>query len=579
MTTRQDYYDRVSKQARTEEAGGLASPRSVLLLWYLRNVIGLDPLDAYDFICDGGDDWGVDGLYLEKEAGDSDNERLVILQSKYTETLKEFRKKDVEALIATADNFKSVAALEKMLAGPIEPPLARMIRDFGLVKKVADGRLTDGRLRIDLALVSTGYPSTHAGRVADAANASAARPDNIVLEDIDHLGPIAEAVDLRTQLSATLEATAKKEEVLAFGKAGERVGIAAVRADEIVSWPGIGDRSLFDLNVRRALPRNQVRQELDAAIGRAHDHPNFLAYHNGLTIICDSFTVTGGKLRIENPSVVNGAQSVVAFDRKAANLTPDLRVFVKMVEVKGRPALAREVSRRSNTQNPVNARMLMSNSGPQMRLTKDFDATFPDIEYVTKPDEAAKPKGRYINNDDVAQQLCAVFLEQPWLAVKRASLFTSDNHALIFRREHTANHVVLADEIGLAVDRAKKQIPGHYQGSWKLTRIVMAYLVGQVLRAGEDAGDHTLISDPNTAFEAKGKSHSLTVDARVKLDDAASVAAFALKQRFATLGEKDDYKKDFKNEGQLTALGASANTLYGIRASIPAAPVATPSTV
>jgi hypothetical protein len=106
----------------------------------------------------------------------------------------------------------------------------------------------------------------------------------------------------------------------------------------------------------------------------------------------------------------------------------------------------------------------------------------------------------------------------------------------------------------------------------------MAYLVGQVLSAGEDAGDHALISDPNTAFEVKGKSHLLTVDARVKLDDAASVAAFALKQRFATLGEKDDYKKDFKNEGQLTALGASANTLYGIRASIPPAPVATAST-
>jgi hypothetical protein len=55
------------------------------------------------------------------------------------------------------------------------------------------------------------------------------------------------------------------------------------------------------------------------------------------------------------------------FKRNSRSLTPGLRIFVKLVEVRGRPSLAREVSRRSNTQNPVNPRMLMANSGPQLR--------------------------------------------------------------------------------------------------------------------------------------------------------------------------------------------------------------------
>lgn len=303
--------------------------------------------------------------------------------------------------------------------------------------------------------------------------------------------------------------------------------------------------------------------------------PDFLAYHNGLTIICDSYWLRNGKLKIRNPSVVNGAQSVIAFDRKSKSLTQDLRVFVKLVEVKGRPSLAREVSRRSNTQNPVNPRMLMSNSGPQLRLSQEFSKSFPGIEYVTKPDQAIKPSGRYINNDEAAQLLTAVFLEKPWLAVKRASLFNSDNHPAVFQRGHTAAHVVLADEIGLAVDRVRNAtppvIPEHYLSIWKLTRMVLVYLTGQVLRAGEEVGDHHLISDPPSGFEVAAP-RALTADARKRIADAAGLAAISVKQRFGALGEGDDYRKNFKNEAQLLGIGSEARTLYSIRKDLPAAP-------
>ena len=43
-------YDVIAAQAKTEEAGSLVKERAVLLLWFLRNVVGLGDIDAYDFV-------------------------------------------------------------------------------------------------------------------------------------------------------------------------------------------------------------------------------------------------------------------------------------------------------------------------------------------------------------------------------------------------------------------------------------------------------------------------------------------------------------------------------------------------
>ena len=55
-------YALLKRLANTAEAGGLAQPRAVLLLWFLRNVVGIDDLDAYEYVCDSPLDEGIDGL-------------------------------------------------------------------------------------------------------------------------------------------------------------------------------------------------------------------------------------------------------------------------------------------------------------------------------------------------------------------------------------------------------------------------------------------------------------------------------------------------------------------------------------
>jgi len=560
-TTSADNYALLKRLASTDEAGGLAKERSVLLLWFLRNVVGLDDLDAYEFVCDGDADGGVDGIYVEPSTGDEDHETLVIFQSKYTNGPTQVGPTAFDRLLATASHFKDIASLETFLAGRVEPKLRELIKRFDLRRKLRENRFADGRLRIRLVLVTTGTLTAEARNLVDATN-RAERAGYLTVYDLDRLGPLARAVAAPTAPAATIEVPCTAGERMVIGAAANRVAMAAVKAEDIVQWPGIDDRSILELNVRREVPRNNVRRQLDGAIRRRHEHKDFLAYHNGMTVICDSFREEPDKLVVESPSIVNGAQSAIAFAGadSEAELTDDLRIFIKFVEVVGRPQLAKEISWRSNTQSAVNARNLVALGGPQARLISEFAADFPGIVYETRPDASVgRPTGaQVIANDDAAQLLCAVFNAMPWLAVKRLVLFESENHALIFNEKITAAHVVFADVVRQRLDDESNLFPERYRKSWRLTRIVAVYLVGQILRA--DDGLRAILEDPQAALADRAALAQ-------QLELPVRVAAATLKQRHDQRDrddETDAFNVDFKRQDVLHELRDRARDNFSL---------------
>src|SRR5258708_10658220 len=139
MSLRADY-DLLSSLASTDEAGGLAKERAVLLLWFFRNVLGLDDLEAYEFVCDGNDDGGVDGLYLEPGTGDEDIETLVIFQSEYTQSPRQVGPEKLGRLVSIASRFKDADSLQELLASGVEDKLGHLVARFDLVRKLRDGR-------------------------------------------------------------------------------------------------------------------------------------------------------------------------------------------------------------------------------------------------------------------------------------------------------------------------------------------------------------------------------------------------------------------------------------------------------
>ena len=545
---RKRWHADLRKQATTDEAGDLAKADSVLLLWFLRNVVGVGEIDAYDFVCDGDDDKGIDGLFLEPSPGDDVAETLAIFQSKYTQ--QPFAKlgvTEIDRLAGTTAHFESGDSLTRLLESKLEARLRGLIDEFDLLSKL---RKDPESIKTRLVIVTSGL--LHADATGQVRNLRESKGEGFVeVWTIDELGPLAHSVRAPDRMSTTIDIRCKATDVITTGEPPNRVAVVPVRADAIAHWPGIQDRALFALNVRHELAPNKVRKGLDRAIETSADHRDFLAYHNGLTVVCDSFERKRGKISVKGPSVANGAQSVLAFARGQAlgELSGELRVFVKIVEVSGRPSLEREVSRRSNTQTRVSPRNLMANSGPQLRMQREFEAQYPDIAYLTRPDTTTPDGKRPLRNDEAAQWLCSLYNGWPWLAVKRESLFETENHPHIFNDDITPDHILLAETIADAIDQKKASFPEAYRASWRLVRIVAIYLVGRIARAAAGEG-HSIFDRPSDALA--DPNLDTTVGRWI------TIAAVSMNRRHADLGDEDDYRKDLKNQPKLTALGNAA---------------------
>jgi hypothetical protein len=546
-----DAYQLVSSMASPSTDEGLKKERAVLLLWFLRNVVGLDDLDAYENVCDGDKDQGIDGAYLEERGVDEEKDTFVLLQSKYPLQPSVVGPNEIAEFIGKTAPFESLGGLRDLLSqGKLEPELKSLIERLAI-----EARLEANSLRLRVVFVTAGVLKDEAHSLLEATNAARGYRF-ITAYDLRRLGPIIEAVNAPTTVQATVGVDCTSSERFVAKTGNGRIAVCAVKAEDIVGWPGIDDRSLFDLNVRHELRPNRVRRELDSAIRKQADHPNFLAFHNGMTVVCEEFDDSQpDTLIVRNMSVVNGTQSAIALKMNEEQITLELRLLVKFVELGTEEQVAREVARRSNTQNPVNARNLRALDGRQLTLRKEFEEHYPAITYETRPDYRNPPTPPVIQNDIAAQLLTAVYNQKAWLAVKRLSLFEDDQYRAIFHEGIAAHHIVFADRIRQRVQASKAAFPDEYQRSWQLTALVATYLVGQLMRADAD-----LVAWLDNPVAALSDSE---LDA--KLDLLVKNAAGTLTVRhdgFQQKEEFDDFKVAFKRESALKELANSAREKY-----------------
>jgi len=279
-----DAYETVTQVAAPTANEGLKKERAILVLWFLRHVYGIDDLEAYEFVCDGDNDQGVDGLFLEDADPDEGTFTLHVFQSEYPATPKNVGVGKIKEMIGTLEHFKSAPAIKKLLSKKLEPELKQLITRFGLLDKAVAGKLS-----VRGVSVTAGKLSDDARELVATTNANDGG-QVLTAYDVFDLAPIVQAFKSPTTVKGTVEVKTDAKYRFVLSTPQSRIAVCAVPGSEIVKWPGINDRTLFDLNVRRELPRNRVRHALNRAIRRVADHPNFLAYHNGLTVVlCPPF--------------------------------------------------------------------------------------------------------------------------------------------------------------------------------------------------------------------------------------------------------------------------------------------------
>jgi AIPR protein len=394
-----------------------------LLYWFLFNIFRLDEIEARDSISDDTNDKGIDGLWV-----DEDSDEIFVFQSKYTDkpsnTLGD---KDLREFIGTAIWLSDPTNVTKLLTSNANADLKALLNRLQIATKLEKG------FTLQLVFVSTRELDTNGTEYLSTLEGKAPHID---VWDRSRLINHHKNLERTTRVSGKCS-FARLDQGIAETLDGIKTLVTYVRASDIASMSGIDDRSLFALNVRLGLGRTRVNRDLDKAIGVKPQHNLFRIFHNGVTIICQTLAEGKDAVEIENYSVVNGCQSAIAFRENQSELTKNLSILARFIEVGADDALAEDITYRTNNQNGISLRDLKSNDRIQVTLKNEIEKVFAGrFQYQIKPGE--KPiAGAVFPNDRAAQLIMSLYLDEPYNAHQKYRLFGSD-YERVFGRNTNA---------------------------------------------------------------------------------------------------------------------------------------------
>jgi hypothetical protein len=461
---------------------------TALLAWFIETVMREDPPDVEDAICDGGGDKGIDAILFDDDANE-----LLVLQAKHRQNPAATQgDADLRNFVGVAPYFANATGVEALLASAPNAELTALIERLNLRTRIEE---QEPAVRFIFVTNAT------ADRAAtDYLATLADQEPSLDLWDRPRLVEVAERTARRELLPGKYTLGSVDEALITDFSGAAQIAIALIPAVELVRLPGIPNLTIFDLNVRLGLGNTKINRELRFTIKTASEHEFFPAYHNGLTLLTEGLRRLDDGLELDGVAVVNGCQSLLALWRERASLTPTLKLVVKIIELGDRTDLADRITYRSNNQNPVNIRDQRSNDRIQRDLQGEISARyggvlFYDIRRGQPPEDA---KGM-LDNQLAAQLLVAVWLGEPWNAVRKVRLFDQDYHR-IFRRA-SADRLYLAFLIDQQVVGRRDKLRPELQTAFASVRFTLAHLVGRLLEQS-DAG-RLLLEDPGQWLPAK----------------------------------------------------------------------------
>ena len=98
MPTKKNEFAELLTSVKNQKVLGHTDSKA-LLHWFLFNVFRLDALDARDTLCDGDNDKGIDGVWV-----DEDSEEIFLFQSKYTDQKRNLGDTDLKGWSGTRSN-------------------------------------------------------------------------------------------------------------------------------------------------------------------------------------------------------------------------------------------------------------------------------------------------------------------------------------------------------------------------------------------------------------------------------------------------------------------------------------------
>ena len=265
----------------------------------------------------------------------------------------------------------------------------------------------------------------------------------------------SERIDQSTRIpKAVLKYTESRafEEKGAFGKAV----ITSLSGGELRQlYIDHGDR-LFARNVRLFLGARKggVNAGIRDTIDSDGERPNFWAYNNGITFVCDHYEVGDKTLTLHNFSIVNGCQSTVTIGNSSPTHAKSFRVLARFISAPERAIDS--IIRFNNSQNPIRIWDLSAQDKLQKQLKKRLAELPQPYLYILRKGETRQLSAADRNTfkrsgtgplcvipRDLNAQYIAAFRGIPAIAYKDKGKIFSTHYSEVFPSQIRPEEVVL----------------------------------------------------------------------------------------------------------------------------------------
>jgi hypothetical protein len=149
---------------------------------------------------------------------------------------------------------------------------------------------------------------------------------------------------------------------------------------------------------------------------------------------------------MSNYSIVNGAQSTLAFYKHSRFIDENTNILLKVMNIGGNPPLMNKITYYNNNQNAINMRDLRSNDNIQKRLEREFNelrSTYGvNYDYIPKKGKIVAEGLIPIESDYAAQLITACYLKNPQNTHLKTSMFTTSYNE-VFNRNISAKKILL----------------------------------------------------------------------------------------------------------------------------------------
>jgi hypothetical protein len=503
--------------------------------WFLENVYRLEEVAARDAICDSPNDKGVDGIYV-----DDANEEIHIIQTKLRQNDRPGGENDLKNLSGTLQQFRTEDAVQAVLDGGANEELKSRLRDLKVAAKVKSGYAVRG------IYVTNVFADKNAQEYA-------AHEESITVYDKHRI--VRDYVDIEEPEGVTGSFSFTTDGDVIKYIAGDAATMYLFPASglELVSLSGISDQRLFAQNVRLDLGLTPVNKSIRESLADARSHIKFPLFHNGITLLAEKVEQNGEAIKVQNYVVVNGAQSLSSLFKSKGNLSSDLRILLRVVEVGADRELARRITTVSNNQNAIKPRDQRSNHAVQLRLksevARDYDGQF---YYVVKRGEPAA-NGQKIENEDAGRWLLAFDVQEPWSTHQTYKIFDDDYAKIFARQQVNADRLVFLFKLNKIIEDNIGVLSDPKIASYKLTRHFLLYAVRRVLETS-NVGE-AIIANPKRALDN-------WADVEPVLKDIVVGLITDLDDEIGQLDDGFDYKAAFKSPNRVPELAAALLRSY-----------------